>query len=424
MKKLLILFLALLLLIPLALPSYAAAPEANEAEEALLYCFHTDSVLFTKNADKRIAHGNTAQLMTSLLTLEAYPDLMASVTLTEDLLPGWYAPGDYRTLADYGFKKGAEVPVKDLLAAMVIENANCASLLLASLIAGSKAEFVNLMNARAAELGMTNTVYKNPTGDDAEGAYTTANDLLILAKLLYHNPEFMALASASSYLLIAKNSRIYTRNYFLGKWYTDAYLYPNADGMKAGYTDEAENTLVATATESDGYTYLAIILGGKEINFQNTSYALAKSLFRFGSTSFSYREVLSSAKLVTTLSVNGGDGADKVPLFPKETVRAYLPKTIDDTLLTIDYHVIRESIDAPFEKGTVVGEITIYYDQNVIGKTELVTGNGAKRAQNATLKDRLGTLVKPILIVTALAIALVLVRYALTKLQNKKNPKE
>ncbi len=114
MKKISVLVLVLLLFVPLATPITASPPTASEAEEALLYCFHTDSILFAKNSDVKRPMGNTAQLMTSLLVLEAYHDLSTPVYLAEDLLPGWYTPGDYRTPADYGFKKGAEVPVKDL----------------------------------------------------------------------------------------------------------------------------------------------------------------------------------------------------------------------------------------------------------------------------------------------------------------------
>ena len=239
MKKALALLLTFLLLALTVLPCHAAEPSIDTAQTALLYCFHTGRVLYQKNADKPIATGNTAQLMTALLTLEAFPDLTTAVTLTEDLLPGWYAPDDYRTLADYGFKKNATVSIRDLLAATVIENANCASLLLASIVAGSRAAFTEKMNERAAELGMKNTVFKNPAGYDAEGAKTTANDLLILAKLLYETPAFMTLASAPSYPMTSSGSRIYTRNYMLGKWYTSEYLYANANGMKAGYTDEA-----------------------------------------------------------------------------------------------------------------------------------------------------------------------------------------
>ena len=421
MKKFLILTLVLLLLLPLALPISAAEPTADEAEAALLYCFHTDSVLFTQNADTPIATGNTAQLMTALLVLEAYPDLMTNVTLTEDLLPGWYAPGDYRTLADYGFHKGKTLPVKDLLAAMVIENANCASLLLASLVSGSRAAFVEAMNNRAASLGMQNTVYKNPTGEDAEGAVTTASDLLPLAKLLYQNPDFMALASAAYYDMQSSDFRIYTRNYMIGKWYTSTYLYASADGMKAGYTDNSGNTLVATSTEANGYSYLAVVLGGKDLNFQNMSYSLAEELFHFGSTAFSYREVLSSAKLITTLPINKGEGITKISLFPKEAINAYLPKSAKESELTVSYSVIRESLDAPFEKGTPVGEVTVSYQGAVIGRTELVTGNGAKRAQNAALTDRLSTVVKPLLILLGIVLSLIAIKLFVSRYHKKQD---
>lgn len=411
MKKALALLLTFLLLALTVLPCHAAEPSIDTAQTALLYCFHTGRVLYQKNADKPIATGNTAQLMTALLTLEAFPDLTTAVTLTEDLLPGWYAPDDYRTLADYGFKKNATVSIRDLLAATVIENANCASLLLASIVAGSRAAFTEKMNERAAELGMKNTVFKNPAGYDAEGAKTTANDLLILAKLLYETPAFMTLASAPSYPMTSSGSRIYTRNYMLGKWYTSEYLYANANGMKAGYTDEAGNTLVATATEANGYSYLAIVLGGEDRNFKNTSYAIATELFRYGSTNFALREILSSAKLVTALPITNGDGRTEVNLFPKETVFYDLNKAISPDELTVSYTLNVTSLDAPFEQGMVVGEVTVSYEGEIIGKTELVTANGVRRAQNANLKARLIELLKPTLTVAVAIGAFKLYQY-------------
>ena len=400
MKKALILLLIPLLLLPTVTPTYAAEPTVTTAKSALLYCLHTDSVLYAKNADEKIATGNTAQLMTALLTLEAYPDLNTDVTLTGELLPGWYTPDDYRTLADYGFNKGATVSVKDLLAASVIENANSATLLLASLIAGSKSAFTEKMNLRAKELGMENTVFQNPAGYDAEGAYTTAEDILILARLLYQNAAFMSLASAPSYLLTSSGSRIYTRNYMLGKWYTAEYLYTNANGMKAGYTEQSGNTLVATSTEKDGYSYLAIVLGGEDRNFKNTAYQIAKDLFSWGSTSFALREILTNAELITTLPVKNADHQSTVNVFPKKSLDAYLNKSLDLDELEVSYTLIASELEAPFEPGTVVGEISVSYQGEVLDKTELIVANGATRAQNANLKARLRGLVKPILVIS------------------------
>lgn len=420
MKKALVFLLALILLLSAALPCYAAEPNADTARASLLYCFHTDRVLFQKNADEKIATGNTAQLMTALLTLEAYPDLETTVILTDELLPGWYAPDDYRTLADYGFNKGKSVKIKDLLAAMVIENANCASLLLASIVAHSRAEFTEKMNTRAEELGMKNTVFKNPAGYDAEGAYTTANDLLILAKLLYQSPAFMELASAASYPMTSSGKSIYTRNYMLGKWYTSEYLYPNANGMKAGYTEEAGNTLVATSTEANGYSYLTVVLGGEDRNFKNTSYAIAEELFRYGSTNFPLREILTNARLITTLPVLNGDNEIKVNLFPKDSIYYDLNKSVSLEELTVSYTLTATSLEAPFEQGTVVGEVTVSYQGEVIGKTELVTANGVRRAQNANLQKRLQELLTPAIVIALLIGAVSVFKYV----KRKKTPKE
>lgn len=419
MKKLLSLLLLTVLLFSAALPCHAAEPSMANTESALLYCFHTDSTIFTHRADKPLPPGNTAQLMTVLLALEAYPDLDTAVTLTPDLLPGWYVEGDYRTPADYGFRKNASVSVRDLIAATVIENANCSTLLLASLIAGNKSDFTVKMNARAAELGMVNTVYQNPTGADSEGAYTTANDLMLLAKLLYTKPEFMALASAPSFTLASNGFTMYTRNYFIGKWYTSDYLYSRANGMKAGYTDKAGYTLVATATESDGYSYLAIVLGGKEIAFRNTAYATAKALFQWGASAFSYREVLSSATLITTIPVENGDGISRVSLFPKESVSAYLQKDIAKDELTVNYNLHTDSLQAPFDKGTAVGEVTVSYRGEVVATVPLVTGNAVTLSQNAALRDATKTALKWIGIALLILLGLVLLRYLLRILQKK-----
>ena len=410
--------LSLLLLIPMlltffSLPTNAAEPDTQYAESTLLYCFHTDTVLYEKDAEKALAVGNTAQLMTALLTLEAYPDLDVEVTLTPELLPGWYTEGDYRTPADYGFTKGATLPVKDLIAAVVIENANCASLFLASLIAGSRDAFTEKMNTRAKELGMTDTVYQNPTGLDAAGAQTTARDVMLLARALYEIPAFTALAASATYTLSASRFTVYTRNYFIGKWYTAEYVYSRANGMKAGYTDKAGYTLVATATETDGYSYLAIVLGAKEIAFKNTSYGIARSLFTWGSTAFSYREVLSSAKLVTTLPVTGGDGVSNVPLFPKEAISAYLPKAVDSGELTLSYTLRTDSLTAPFEKGTEVGEVSISYNGKVIASTALVTGNAVVRSQNASFRDFAKKVLKWVGIALAVLVGISILRFAL-----------
>lgn len=410
MKKLLALFLALIALLSLAPASYADAPTVDTAEIALLYCFHTSSTLYEKNAEQKIAPGNTAQLMTALLVIEAFPDLDKTVTLSGDFLPGWYAPDDYRTLADYGFHKGASVKIRDLLAAMVIENANCAALLLSAIVSGDKITFAEKMTERAAALGMTNTVYKSPAGYDTEGAYTTANDLLLLAKALYETPAFMSLASLASYPMESSGSRIYTRNYMLGKWYTSEYLYANANGMKAGYTDGSGNTLVATSTEDNGYSYLAIVLGGEDRNFKNTSYAIAKDLFKWGSTSFTLREVLSNANRVTTLPVNEGDRAESVNVFPKEPINAFLEKSVALSDLTVSYTLTHESLDAPFEQNTVVGEISVSYNGKLLGKTELITANGIRRAQNANLKNRLFAMIKPTLAILATVFLIICIR--------------
>ncbi len=416
LKRTLVFFLLLALALSLSLTGYAAnAPSDANASHILLYCLNTETVLYEKNAETPIAPGYTAQLMTALLTIEHYPDLDEEVTLDPALLATWYFPNDYRSHVDYGFVKNASLPIKDLLAAMVLENATSAAALLAALIGGSEDGFADIMNARAAALGMTATVYKNGTGMDAEGAVTTPCDLLRLAKLLYGMPAFMDLASSASYTLTNNRFTVYTRNYFIGKWYTSAHLYSNVDGMKTGNTAASGYTVVASSVEDNGYTYIAIVLGGTADLFGNDrTYSLVKDFLKWGSSSFSYLKVLSSAKLVTTLEVKDGDPVTEVAIFPEKDLTLYLPSSVNTDDLSFEHTLSVDSLAAPFTKGTKVGEIVVLYEGKEVGKCALVTGQDVTKGKDAIFREFLGRFFKnPIVIVLILTVALLITRQIL-----------
>lgn len=391
-----------------ALPAHAAVkPSDDDVESLLLYCFHTGTVLYEKNSGEKRAPASTAKMMTALLALEHYPDLMVQVTLTEELTAG-------NGSNDYGFIPGASLPVRDLFAALVLANANSAANILARLISGSEADFTAKMNEKAALLGMTDTVYQNPTGLDAEGAFTTARDCLALAAALYRRVDYMSLASRAYYTL-SNNYTLHTRNNLLGKWYSLDYIYSRATGMNVGSTKAAGETLVATSKEPDGNDYLCIVLGGKiGPDKKNTAYTTATAFLKWGGTGFRDLKVLSKAMLITTLPVKGGEGLGEVPVFPEKDLSLYLADSVTEKDLSYTHTLTKTDLTAPLEKGFAVGEIVVYVRGEEAARCPLVTGADVTRSQSALFRDFLGRIFRnPFVIVLLILLFLFLLRQLL-----------
>lgn len=425
--KALALFLTLITVFLAISPVSQAAevPMTEKAAHILLYCFNTDSVLYEKNADIPVDPGYTAQLMTALLAFEHYPDLNTQVTLESDLVSTWYFPNDFRPHTDYGFEVGATLPVKDLIVALMLENTTSAASLLAGLIGTAQEDFVSMMNARAASLSMSETVFVNATGVKNSASRSTARDLLLLAKYLYEIPAFMNLASTTSYTL-SNGFTVYTRNYFLGSWYTSEHLNKNINGMKTDSVSVRQTTaIIATSVEKNGYSYLAIVLGGVGDMFGNyATYDLTSSLLTWGSDNFHYLKVLTNAELLGSLPVKNGDAVKSVPLFPEKDVTVFLSKDVEKADLVYRTTLTEEYLTAPFEKGTVVGEVLIYHQEELIGSCKLVTGQDVTKSKNAVFREFLARFFKnPIVIVAIFFLCLLVARRILILIHRRKKAK-
>lgn len=419
--------IALVLLTLFSLPvsiSYAEPASKDQANHILLYCLTTDTLLYEKNADIPLDPGYTAQMMTALLALEYDPDLTKTVTLSADLLDLWEFPRDYRAYTYYGFKKGATVSIKDLLAAMTLGNATSAAALLAASIGGSVEQFVEMMNARALELGMEQTVFANPTGTYSSTATSTLQDLFKLSLVLYKNSRYMDLASSKSYQL-ANGSWIYTRNYLIGKWFVkeeEQLLYSRATGMKTDSTDnqiygKTTSMVIATATESDDNNYLAMVMGGQNENV----YRVAKDFFKWGSTDFRSLKVIAREKLYKLLPVEDGDRTAQVPIFPEKDMSAFLPSSVKIEDVTYQYTLTHKELQAPIEYGTPVGEVKAFVGDKMIASCHLIVGQNLAQGKDSQVYGVFGSiLLSPLVMMGFFILALYLLRKFLIYRKKKK----
>ena len=219
-------------------PAVAEALEVS-ATAAVLMDADMGQVLYEKNGDRQMLIASTTKIMTALVVLEhAAPDDVITVT------PDHMAEGSSMYL-----KAGETVRVEELLYGLLLCSGNDAALALTE-CAGGLTPFVALMNEKAAALGMARTSFANPNGLDADGHYSTARDMAVLAAAAMENPTFRRICSSRSVTIGQRTMENHNR--LLRQM-------EGCIGLKTGYTQAAGRTLVS-CTERDGCRLVAVTL--------------------------------------------------------------------------------------------------------------------------------------------------------------------
>lgn len=383
------------------------APVLEHVKAAIVYNATDRTVLFSQNANQTMYPAASVKLMTALLAAEHFEHGMdETVTVTYEMVQRVSG-------INIALKTGEQLRVEDLYAAMVIGNANDAAQALAVLTAGSVGAFVERMNSRAEELGMTHTRYTNPTGMHHDNMVTTAEDLVLLARELYHVSAFMNLCGKETYLIERTNysaeRKISNRNYLVSSLSVGGYYESSATGMNYGSTYEAGGCLVASSMYG-GAIYLTVILGGETEAVEKTpasgtgdsetddgggavtteepvieyvvhAFVQAKKLLQWAYKSFSYFRVADAAGVICEVPVRLGKNTDYVALFPDSAVDLFLPA---DTDLAKDIRVTWEldvqHVNAPVSDGTEMGTLYVYYKDELAAQRKLITRSTVERS--------------------------------------------
>ena len=319
------------------------------AEAAVVMDADSGRLLYAQNPDKRLANASTTKIMTALLTLEQ-PDQDRCFTVDSDAIQ---VEG-----TTMGLQPGDSVTLHQLAAGMLLPSGNDAANAAAVEIAGSEEAFVRLMNQRAAELGLQNTQYRNPSGLDAEGHYSSARDLATLAAHALENEDFADIVSKQEIRMAfgnpPYNRSLYTTNKLLER-------YPYAIGVKTGYTDDAGLCLV-TAAEKDGTRLIIVTLNGKDD--VNTHMRLYEHFFPLLA-----RVDLSGFTEGLSVPVTGGtrDSVAAVPAAEPEA--ALLEREYDELTREVE---LPQFVYAPVQAGQVLGEIRLLSSDKVVWQSALV----------------------------------------------------
>ncbi|UCC13628.1 MAG: D-alanyl-D-alanine carboxypeptidase [Gammaproteobacteria bacterium] len=358
--------------------AYAATPLPSppevSAEAYLVADFNSGTTLAEKDPDRQVEPASITKVMTSYVV---FKELEAgNLTLADQVTISEYAWRESMRTSRTFLEPRTQVSVEDLLKGMIIQSGNDASIALAEHIAGSEETFAAMMNAYAGKLGMTGTNYTNSTGLPNPEHYTTARDLVLLARALiaefpeyyrwYADPEF-------TYNGITQPNR----NRLLRQA-------EGVDGIKTGWTESAGYCLLSSGVRDD-VRLIAVVLDAPKEPARN---AASKALLNYGFRFFETHRLYGAGEEITSVRVWQG-ATETLALGVKEDVFVTVPRgRYEELSATLD---LPERTIAPVDGDIPVGELTITLDEETIvtrplyPTTSVAEGNLWQRVSDGVL---------------------------------------
>ena len=374
MKKLLI-----IICVFLCFTFTVKASELNiSGKSAILMDENTGTIMFSLNENERMPMASMTKIMSMILIMEALDNevikLDDEVVISENAASMGGSQIYLKAMDKY--------TVRDLLKSVAMASANDSVVALAERTFGSVEAFVNKMNEKAEELGLLNTHFVNPHGLDATDHYSSAYDMAIMAKELLKHEEILNYTKVyEEYLKKSDGSNLWLVN-------TNKLVrfYDGLDGLKTGYTKGAGYCITATAKKNN-MRLIAVVMGSDTI--ENRSQDVVKML-NYGFNSYRNNVIKSKDESLGQVKVLRGK---------EKYVDVYLTKDATELLNASqkksEYHfkLNIDKIVAPVKKGTIIGNVTIFDDNNVINKVDITVNKDIKKASLWDLfKRRLSTL--------------------------------
>ena len=355
-KRMLAIFVLLVLLAGAMLPAVRAAELDLPAPSYVLMERSTGEVLLEHNAHERLRPASVTKVMTLLLIMEALDD----GRIGWDDMVQTSAAAAAKGGSQIYLEENEQLPLEEMLKSIVVSSANDCACAMAEHIAGSEAAFVEMMNARAEQLGMTDTHFVNCTGldDEPEAAehLTTAYDIALMSR------ELLGHEGIKKYTTIWIDT---LRDGKIGRSNTNKLVrfYDGTTGLKTGYTSAAGHCLSASA-ERNGMELIAVVL---HCASSTDRFESAKALLNYGFSN--YALVTPEPGELPAVPVTLGTSMEITPVLADET-----PILIDKALAAgVETRVcVDKSVTAPVEAGQTLGTLTITSGGQTIAERDLV----------------------------------------------------
>ena len=355
-KRMLAIFVLLVLLAGAMLPAVRAAELDLPAPSYVLMERSTGEVLLEHNAHERLRPASVTKVMTLLLIMEALDD----GRIGWDDMVQTSAAAAAKGGSQIYLEENEQLPLEEMLKSIVVSSANDCACAMAEHIAGSEAAFVEMMNARAEQLGMTDTHFVNCTGldDEPEAAehLTTAYDIALMSR------ELLGPEAIKKYTTIWMDT-VRDGQFGLSNTNKLVRFYDGTTGLKTGYTSAAGHCLSASA-ERNGMELIAVVL---HCASSTDRFESAKALLNYGFSN--YALITPDPGELPAVPVTLGASMEITPVLADET-----PILIDKALAAgVETNVrVDGSVTAPVEAGQTLGTLTITSGGQTIAERDLI----------------------------------------------------
>ena len=344
-----------------------------KAPSVILQDYLSKEILYEKDADREIYPASMTKIMTSIIAFEMLKN--GDLNLDDKFLVSEKA----WKLSTAGYSSmfimvGDEVSVEDLLRGIIVASGNDACIALAEGIAGSEEEFAVMMTSKAKEIGMTNTNFSNASGINDPDNYSTARDILIMSDYLIRNfPEYYTYFAEKEFTWDRTGGDPITQGN------RNPLLYKNmgADGIKTGYLAVEQYSLASSILRNQR----RLIAVGSGFSSKKARSKQSSRLLTYGLTNFDTIEIFNKNNSFEELNVWLGK---------KNTVKTHFEKNIYKTIQKArlsHLKVVLEHegpIKAPISKNQIVGEVKIYYKDNLIETLDLLASENIDQVNKFT----------------------------------------
>lgn len=353
MKK--ICFLLVLFLCPFCV---FAIDLASNAKSAIIIEPTTGKIIFEKNSNERLEPASMTKIMTLLLTFEAIDngrvslDDMVNISKRAEDMGG----------SQMFLEAGSNIRLEEIIKGVSIASANDGAIAIAEFIGGSVENFVDMMNKKVEDLGLSNTHFANPHGLHADNHYSSAYDMAIMASNLISHEKVLNYTSIyEDYFNKPDGSRTWLVN-------TNKLVrfLEGVDGLKTGYTSEAGYCLTATAKKGN-VRYITVVMGEPSSDIRSSETA---NMLNYAFNSFKLNTILDKNQELGNIYIDKSK-QKTAKIVVKNPVTELISKEKDIPNYT--YNLKVEKITVPIKAGTKVGTVEILDNEGLIVREEDVT---------------------------------------------------
>ena len=345
-------------------------PEIDAEYAVIFNADDNGEILYGRQENSSVYCGFLSRVMTCLLIAESGRDLNETVTVTKEMLV------NTPMISNVKLSEGDTVSLKDLIACITVANSQEAAVAAAFHLEGSLAAFVKKMNEKAEELGCKDTLFTNVTGKHVPNTQqiTTLTDCAKIISAALQYPEIADPAAERSYTISVrgKTRTIYTRNMLIET--TNGNYNATAKGLFV-YSEEGVNASIATYRKDSDRKIISLAITTKGLG---SLYKDAGALLQYSKNRYVTRTLLPENKALAEIKVRYGKDMDYVVLISDASVVAFVPKIYNQETAELLYDIPYTELDAPVEKGTVLGTVTVRCGGKEYGTVNLKVQTGVE----------------------------------------------